>query len=108
MFRTCLALGIDDPIHWFNCVGAEVVDWWIAYWQLEPFGDQWRQAATIAAEVNFQTAAQTARSTGKMPPIRTIDSYLPVPTDDDGLITGKRALTDDEAHFSLLVGFGFQ
>lgn len=43
-----------------------------------------------------------------MPPIRTIDSYLPVPTDDDGLITGKRALTDDEAHFSLLVGFGFQ
>ncbi|WP_197137304.1 hypothetical protein [Crateriforma conspicua] len=39
------------------------------------------------------------------PDIRSIDSFLPVPSDDQAT-TGRRRLTDDEAQFALMVGFG--
>jgi hypothetical protein len=56
----------------------------------------------------MQTAAGIARVGGEMPPVRTIDSFLPVPTKDDGFIASKRVLSDEEFHYSLIVGFGFQ
>jgi hypothetical protein len=88
-------------------VDPEVVDYWFAYYQLEPWGDEWRQVGTIAAEMNLQTAATLTTASGQMVPVRSIDSYLPVPTKGDGFISDKRVLSDEEAHFSLMVGFGF-
>lgn len=102
-----MKLGIDDPIHWFNHVDPDVIDHWIAYYSLEPFGDEWRQVGTVSAEINFQTAIHAARLGGEMPSIRTIESYMPIAQKDTGTISGKRVLTDEEAQYSLMVGFGF-
>lgn len=40
--------------------------------------------------------------------LRTAESYLPSPAEGETTLTpGKRALDDDEAQYSLMVGFGF-
>ena len=44
-FRICARLGIDDPIHWMQCVPSKVVDQWIAYLLIEA---EQKQAAAAA------------------------------------------------------------
>lgn len=54
----------------------EAMDEWIAFAMVEPFGDQWRQTATIAAQVNNSAAASKNS-------LVTPDDYLPEPARSD-------------------------
>ncbi len=88
-------------------VPSDVIDEWIAFYMVEQFGDEWRQTATIAAEINFANAVNVASRVGEMPEIRTVDSFMPVPTDGEAMIGTKRALSAEETQWSMMIGFGF-
>jgi len=47
----------------------------MAYWRLEPFGDDWRQSAEVAAAVSRQWAKEPVRADDFLPPgaARTTD-----------------------------------
>lgn len=47
-----MQLGIEDPIAWRYTIDDELIDYWLAYYQLEPFGGDWIQTAHISAEIN--------------------------------------------------------
>lgn len=48
--RLALALGEVDVDGMLDRITPEQFVEWIAFYSLEPFGDEWRQAALIAAE----------------------------------------------------------
>ncbi len=75
-FRVCLALGIDDPIHWMNNVDRSVLDWWIAYYRVEPFGSDWSQTATIAERLGHIADTMDSYFGGEVTP-RRFNDYLP-------------------------------
>lgn len=43
--RLCLQLGIDDPEAWLAKTPRRVVNTWMAYWRLEPWGLPWHRHA---------------------------------------------------------------
>ncbi len=53
-----------------DAMTPEQMDEWIAYSLIEPFGDEWRQTATVVAELNNVHAGRESELKGP-------DDYLP-------------------------------
>lgn len=104
----CLALGIDDPKHWFANVPEDVFDLWYAYYQVEPWGNEWEQTAdTLAMQTNI--IATIARSVGGK--IEPKDSIEFMPFDSRRYERDRvkpRGITDPkQQEMCLAINFGF-
>ena len=42
-----------DPFAMLENMAPGLFDWWIAFGRVEPFGDEWRQAAVVASEIRL-------------------------------------------------------
>ncbi len=82
-----------------------VLDWWIAYYNIEPFGNEWRQSAGIALEVaklrNFAVASK-----GGNPVEVKLEHFLPSDSDLSSPVKTEE-LTWDEAERQLAARAGF-
>lgn len=67
-----------------NSTDPAVVDAWLAYYRVEPFGTSWNQSATIAAEVCRLGDLYISSKGGKTPPVKLRD-FLPA----DSLVSAK-------------------
>ena len=68
-------------------------DEWIAFNNVEPFGDSWRQSATIAAEIYNTIAPLVAALSGEKVERLTPEHYIPGAKVDKP----TRRLTNEEA-----------
>jgi hypothetical protein len=39
---------IDDPLSWMTTLSRETLDYWEAFWQISPFGEEWKQTAQLS------------------------------------------------------------
>ena len=63
-----------------NRVSPRLLDWWIAYYRVEPYGLEWDQAAGIAFQMagcKRQLAANAGVDVGDLPPLRYADFMPP-------------------------------
>lgn len=80
-----------------NRTSPRLLDWWIAYYRIEPFGNEWDQAAGVAfqvAGVRRQLAVNAGVELANLPPVKYGD-FLPCdsePVPD----AGDRRLSIDE------------
>jgi hypothetical protein len=89
-----------------DTIGPDLLDQWMAYYRLEPFGSQWRQSAQIAHEVALLRAAETARG-GVTPPEVEFSHYMPMDCDHGLKDVSDRVLTPQQAEKSLAALAGF-
>lgn len=75
----CLQLGIDDPEQWLENVPKRVLDFWDAYYKIEPFGIESHQAATICQMLDWIYTAVLAKNGVQRDPLSYHD-YMPVGT----------------------------
>jgi len=69
VYRLALELGIPDPEEWKKRLTLRQLRRWMAYWRVEPFGDQWRMAA--------RTSLTTAAGMGAKPDPEAEERFLP-------------------------------
>jgi len=69
VYRLALELGIPDPEEWKKRLTLRQLRSWMAYWRVEPFGDQWRMAA--------RTSLTTAAGMGAKPDPEAEERFLP-------------------------------
>lgn len=101
----CLKLGLLNPVKVLEETPRWLLDLWEAYYRVEPFGDEWRQAGEIAA------AAHNAGIAG-VPfegdtPFLTAEHFIPG-GNPDSLPVGKRRLSADEERAAEEKAFGLR
>ena len=106
----CLALGIDDPEAWLDSVDERTIAIWEAYYQIEPFGNQWQQTASLLSMLSVSQALQAATGGHKMKPLPPIDF---MPHDSLGWAKRtkqkKRGIADGHIQKTfILASFGFR
>jgi hypothetical protein len=69
--KLALHWGILDVEAWLSSLPAGALDFWMAFDQLQPIGDDWFQTALIAQQASFGTFAQAGVD------IPEIDSFMP-------------------------------
>jgi len=57
-YRLALALQIDQVEAWKRRLTVRQLKRWMAYWRVEPFGDEWRMAARQALTVGAAFGAK--------------------------------------------------
>lgn len=70
MFRLCLAVGCPHP-DYLPLDARQCIDWQ-EFWNLEPFGDDWRQTALLAF-ISAQKACKKTLSINDFMPNRSPD-----------------------------------
>jgi hypothetical protein len=58
LYRLALELGIWDVEGWKKEITLEQVKRWLAFYRLEPFGDEWRRTARLAMTVAASNGAK--------------------------------------------------
>jgi hypothetical protein len=89
-----------------DTIGPDLLDQWIAYYRLEPFGSEWRQSAQVAHEIALLRASETARG-GVTPPEVVFEDYMPMDSDQGSKNVSERVLTPQQAEKSLAALAGF-
>lgn len=74
--RVCLALGIDDPEQWLHEASKRKVDFWEAFFRVEPFGCDWERSAIQSTLISclMMTVAATAGGKGKP---QKLEDFMP-------------------------------
>jgi len=107
-----LALGIDDPEAWLDRIDQRTFDIWEAYYQIEPFGDEWNQTASMLSMISGLQSLTAASYGEKMKVVEPLD-FMP----GDSLswkrrrkATPKRGgITDGKLQTTyILASFGFR
>lgn len=89
-----------------DTIGPDLLNQWIAYYRLEPFGSQWRQSAQIAFELGQARAMDTARG-GVTPPEIEFSHYMPMDCDHGSKDLSEGVLTPMQTEKSLAALAGF-
>lgn len=76
-FRVALACGIPDPITWLGTVSPTVIDYWWAYYRIEPWGDEWRHTGRICKGLD-DLLAFYAMAKGVKHPQRAETDFMPI------------------------------
>lgn len=63
VYRLALELKITDPMAWVESLPLPVLLGWLAYYQMEPFGDEWRRTGRLAS---LNAASAGVKITGEM------------------------------------------
>lgn len=106
LFRLALALGYASPDRLANELMPEEVDEWLAYYWLEPFGDEVRSAAMqTAATINAVPQILYGRAGKRVPQAAMIseDQILGGPTWLRAKVA-KRYMSDDESQAKMCRG----
>jgi hypothetical protein len=61
VFRLALQWGILDPIGWAESLPDGALTQWLAWEQIEPIGEQWKQTAGIIHAINVPLYARTGQ-----------------------------------------------
>ena len=73
-------MGVIDVDRMLESMTPQQMDEWLAYYQVEPFGDEWLQAGTIAAVV-YNVVASVGSAMGgkslKEKDMRDPDDFIP-------------------------------
>jgi hypothetical protein len=69
LYRLADRKGIVDVEEWAKTLPLRVLKGWMAYWMVEPFGDEWRRSGKLAAVV--------AGAVGGEVPVDFEDRFLP-------------------------------
>lgn len=100
VMRLARLWGYQDPDDLADLMTPAQVTEWIAYDQIEPFGDDWKMSATIAAAtVNAMVQYMCARA-GRAPTADELakpDDFIPRPAWLVAEQQRQRGLTDDES-----------
>lgn len=73
----CLALGIDDPEAWLDRVDQRTFDLWQAYYQIEPFGNEWAQTASTLSMISGMQSLIASANGQKMKVVEPLDFMPP-------------------------------
>lgn len=82
--RFALAFGIWDTDTLANQITARQLRTWLAYFRLEPFGDEWRRTARLASIVAAAAGAKVPEDFQEMF-LPTFDPRRPRQTEDEML-----------------------
>lgn len=69
--KLALRWGILDVQAWLASLPAGALDFWMAFDQLQPIGDEWFQAALIAQQSSFGAFAQAGVD------VPDVDAFMP-------------------------------
>lgn len=81
LYRLALELGIPFPEAFKKRITVRQLKRWMAYWRVEPFGDEWRRAARMALT---SAAAMGGKPTPEAEE-RFLPSYRDRPQTEDDL-----------------------
>ena len=85
-----------DVDHLLDSLSSKQISEWVAFYSLEPFGNEWRQAGVIAA-----TIAEAFRDAKKRPKPFTPDDFIPVKEspqkDSSQLLAMARMITSGQS-----------
>lgn len=107
-----MALGIDDPEAWLDRIDQRTFDIWEAYYQCEPFGNEWAQTASVLSMVSGLQSMTAAVNGQKMKVVEPLD-FMP----GDSLSWKRRqkaapkrgGITDGKLQTTyILASFGFR
>lgn len=71
---------VDEPYKWWDSLSEEAIQFWHAYWQVEPFGAEWEQVAMVSAMLDAVYAATLNPNVEKADrhKPRGLEDFLPV------------------------------
>lgn len=96
MYRLALQLGIGEVERWKETVSLDQIQRWLAFYQVSPWGDEWRRTARLAGVVATALGAKLKEDSE--------DMFLPT------FDPGRAKKTDDEmmAEFMKIPGVVFK
>ena len=50
-------VAVDDPLAWWDSLPDDVVEFWRAYWQVEPWGCEWERHSYLMSLLDVHYAA---------------------------------------------------
>jgi hypothetical protein len=69
--KLALRWGILDVQAWLSSLPAGALDFWMAFDQLQPIGDEWLQTALVAQQASFGAFAQAGVD------VPELESFMP-------------------------------
>lgn len=75
----CLALGIDDPEQWLHQADPRKVAFWLAFYQLEPWGNDYYRDSVHSMQLDALRATVAAPYMHKRKKIEiaSVDDFMP-------------------------------
>ena len=90
-----------------DSIDPEVLDFWIAFYRVEPFGDRYVQSAMIAREIAEMRQVFLTFKTGEPQPIPTLREFLPGDA-ASSRSSSKRRLSVDESRQQMAAIAGYR
>jgi len=75
--RVCLALGIDDPEQWLHEASSRKIAFWDAFFQVEPYGNEWYRDAVQCTLLSNLIATVAATVGAKVKPSE-VNTFMPM------------------------------
>jgi hypothetical protein len=82
-----------------NTVDPSVLDWWIAYSRVEPFGRDWEQSAAISHQVallRYEALQSSERNPDHLELATRFESHMPAGWSDKPARTAKYRTPEQE------------
>lgn len=109
LFRLALQRGgeaIDDPLSWMSTLSKESIDWWEAYYSVEPFGDHQKEQAEATAML-YRIWLSQIKFEGT-PPELNYDAFMPVGFKPPPKKIAIEILTPEQEQAAFCAAFGIK